>query len=255
MARSRNLLAVRPRWGREVNLALDLTTVAALRSITGLPEPDPIEVAVVAARAGAASIGLHMKIDRNHLTDRDCTLVRDVVRVPLWLKISTSQELLRFAVSLKPSTVVLLPERREDLPLDDGLDVILNQSQVRKAQSMLREVGIDVVVFVNPSLDQVKFCHKIDVAGIELNTLKFAESGKEEDAVAIEECARLAHKLGLRVSAGRGLALASLRRVAASPYIETLHVGRLFVARALVDGTVRAIAQLVQAMENGRKAL
>lgn len=232
-----------------MRLALDLTCVAAQRSLVGGREPDPVEVAMIGVRAGVDAIGVNMKSDRNQMGERDCLMLRDVVRAPLWLKISTSPELVKFAVSLKPATVVLLPERREELPLDDGLDVILNQSQVRKAQSMLREAGIEIVAFINPTLDQVRFCHKIDVPAVQLNTLKYAESDREEDAVAIQECARLARKLGMRVSAGRGLGLRHLGRIAVMPDVEMVHVGRLFLAHATISGAAGAVAGLLNVID------
>lgn len=235
-----------------MKLALDLTGLAALRSVVGHAEPDPIEVALIAVRAGADVIGVHMKSDRNHLTEKDCLLLRDVIRAPLYLKISTSTELVKFAVSMKPSAVVLLPERREDLPLEDGVDVILNQSQVKKAQSMLREAGITVFVFIHASIDQVKVCHKLDVEGVQLNTLKYCESGREEDLLAVREAARLARKLGMQAAAGRGLHRKTFPMVAAIPELDEIHIGRLFTARAILEGSEGAAAGLKQDIERAR---
>ncbi|MEW6368507.1 MAG: pyridoxine 5'-phosphate synthase [Acidobacteriota bacterium] len=237
-----------------MDLGIDLTCIAALRGIAGRFDPDPIEVALIATRAGADAIGVNLKLDRGSLTERDCHLLRDVVKVPFWLKISTSTDVVSFAVSLKPSTVVLLPERREDIALEDGIDVILNQTQVKRAQAMLREAGIQVVVFINPSVDQVKHCHKLDVAAVELNTYRFSETGKESDFTALHDCARLARKLGQHVSAGRGLTRAALRRISTIPEIDIAHVGRCFAARAILEGAGRATAWLKAAVEKGGKA-
>ncbi len=227
-----------------MKLALDLTTAAAIRAVVGPPEPDPVELALLATRAGADVIGVNVKGERSYIGERDCLLLRDVLKVPFILKISTSNELVKFAVSLKPAAVVLLPERREDLPLEDGLDVVLNQTQVKRAQMMLRESGIDVAAFINPSIDQIKSCHKLDIARVELNTLKFAESGREEDLQVLRECARLAHKLNLQTWAGRGLTAASMRRLAGIPELDELHIGRLFFARAIIDGIGPAVVGL-----------
>jgi len=227
-----------------VRLVLDVTTVSAVRTITGPREPDPVEVALIAVRSGADAIGINIKGERSHVRDRDCHLLREVVKAPITIKIPTSNELVRMAMQIKPASVILLPERREDLPLEEGLDVILNQAQVKRAYTLLRESGIDVMAFINPTIDQVRACHKLDVQGVELNALKFAESGREEDLEAIRESARLAHKLHLRTATGRGLTATSLSRIAGIQELDEVHVGRMFVARAIVEGVGHAVRSI-----------
>jgi pyridoxine 5-phosphate synthase len=234
-------------------LGVNIDHVATVRQARRVPDPDPVQAAILAELGGADGITVHLRSDRRHIQDRDVEILRQVVKTRLNLEMSATQEMLKIALTAKPHQVTLVPERREEITTEGGLDVVLNSVQLKPAVKMLEEGGIHVSLFVDPDLEQVKEAHRIDAHAIELNTAAYADARDEKDReTALRkavDAARFGRKLGLDVHAGHGLTYENVRAVAALPEISELNIGHNIVARAVLVGMERAVREMREAMK------
>jgi pyridoxine 5-phosphate synthase len=235
-----------------LRLGVNIDHVATVRQARRVPDPDPVPAAILAELGGADGITVHLRSDRRHIQDRDVEILRQVVKTRLNLEMAATQEMLKIALTVKPHQVTLVPERREEITTEGGLDVVLNSVQLKPAVKMLEEGGIHVSLFVDPDLEQVKESHRIDAHAIELNTAAYAdargEQGREAALRKVVDAARLGRKLGLAVHAGHGLTYENVRAVAALPEISELNIGHNIVARAMLVGMERAVKEMKAAM-------
>jgi len=235
-------------------LGVNIDHVATLRQARRVPDPDPVQAAILAELAGADGITVHLRSDRRHIQDRDVEILRQVVKTRLNLEMAATQEMLKIALTAKPHQVTLVPERREEITTEGGLDVVLNSVQLKPAVKMLEEGGIRVSVFVDPDLEQVKEAHRIDAHAIEINTAAYADARDDQSREAALrktlDAARFGRKLGLAVHAGHGLTYANVRAVAALPEISELNIGHNIVARAVLVGMERAVREMREAMRS-----
>ena len=233
-------------------LGVNIDHVATLRQARRVSEPDPIQAAVLAELGGADGITVHLRGDRRHIQDRDVEILRQVVKTRLNLELAATQEMLRIALTTKPDQVTLVPERREEITTEGGLDVVLNSVQLRPVVRTLREGGIHVSLFVDANPEQVKEAHKLDARAVELNTAAYAEAtdGRDREAAlrAVVDAARLGRKLGLDVHAGHGLTYGNVAAIAALSEINELNIGHNIVARAVLVGMERAVREMREAM-------
>ena len=236
-------------------LGVNIDHVATLRQARRLPEPDPVHAAVLAELGGASGITVHLRSDRRHIQDRDVEILRQVVRTRLNLEIAASQEMLRLALTVKPDQVTLVPERLDELTTEGGLDVVLNSVQLKPVVKTLTEGGVEVSMFVDPDLEQVKESHKLDARAVEINTASYADARDERAREAalrkVMDAARLARKLGLAVHAGHGLTYANVGAVAGVSEIAELNIGHNILARAVLVGMERAVREMVAAVAAG----
>jgi pyridoxine 5-phosphate synthase len=236
-------------------LGVNIDHVATVRQARRVPDPDPVPAAILAELGGADGITVHLRSDRRHIQDRDVEILRQVVKTRLNLEMAATQEMLKIALTVKPHQVTLVPERREEITTEGGLDVVLNSVQLKPAVKMLEEGGIHVSLFVDPDLEQVKESHRIDAHAIELNTAAYAdareEQGREAALRKVVDAARLGRKLGLAVHAGHGLTYENVRAVAALPEVSELNIGHNIVARAVLVGMERAVREMVAAIAAG----
>jgi pyridoxine 5-phosphate synthase len=235
-----------------VRLGVNIDHVATVRQARRAPEPDPVHAAVLAELGGADGITVHLRSDRRHVQDRDVELLRQVVKTRLNLEMAATQEMVRIALTVKPDQVTLVPERREELTTEGGLDVVLNSAQLKPIVKMLEEGGIHVSLFVDPDPEQVKEVHRIAGRSFEINTAAYADARDERTRQAalrkVADAARIGQKLGLRVHAGHGLTYQNVRAVAAVPEMEELNIGHNIVARAVLVGMERAVREMREAM-------
>ena len=192
-------------------LGVNIDHVATVRQARRGVEPDPVHAAVLAELGGADGITIHLREDRRHIQDRDLRLLRETVKVPLNLEMAASDEIIVIALEVRPEMATLVPEKREELTTEGGLDVVANRERVQDAVRKLRDSGIFVSLFIDPDFDQVKESKKAGADAIEIHTGKYAaartyEQSQKEYEKIFESC-RLAHKLGLTVNAGHGLEL------------------------------------------------
>ncbi len=234
-------------------LGVNIDHVATVRQARRAAEPDPVHAAVLAELGGAQGITVHLRADRRHIQDRDVEILRQTVRTRLNLEMAPTQEMLRIALTIKPDQVTLVPERREELTTEGGLDVVLNSVQLKPVVKTLREGGILVSLFVDTDLEQTKEAHKIDAHAVEINTAEYADARDEKAREAalrrIVDAARLGRRLGLQVHAGHGLTYQNVRQMAELSELAELNIGHSIVSRAVLIGMERAVREMLDAME------
>ncbi len=192
-------------------LAVNIDHVVTVRQARRAKQPDPVHAAVLAELGGASAIFVHLRADRRHVQDRDVEVLRQTVRTRLELAMAASQEMLRVALTVKPDQVTLVPERREELTTEGGLDVVLNSVQIRPMVKTLQDAGIEAALFVEPELEQIKEVHKLGARVVKVSTAAWgaaADARSRESALRkTVDAVRLARKLGFEVHAGHGLTL------------------------------------------------
>ena len=236
-------------------LGVNIDHVATLRQARGGTDPDPLTAAILVELAGADGLVVHLREDRRHIQDRDLTMLREIVRTKLDLEMAADDAMVYAApmshgcgLSVKPDLVTLVPERRQELTTEGGLDVANHRDRIQKIVDLLRDGGIPTSLFVEPSLDQIKAAHKIGAAYVELHTGRYsnAKRSKEEDEEfeAITQAAKLAYKLGLGVNAGHGLTYKNVKRLAKLPEIVEFNIGHSIIARSVMVGLVQAVREM-----------
>jgi len=234
-------------------LGVNIDHVATVRQARRASEPDPVHAAVLAELGGAAGITVHLRQDRRHVQDRDLEVLRQTVRTKLNLEMAATQEMLRVALTVKPDQATLVPERREELTTEGGLDVVLNSVQLRPIVKTLAEGGIEVSIFLDPDLEQVKEAHKLDAQAVEINTASWADArdAKQREAALrrIVDAARLGKRLGLLVHAGHGLTYQNVVPIAALSEVSELNIGHSIVSRAVLVGMERAVREMAELLK------
>jgi pyridoxine 5-phosphate synthase len=233
-----------------MRLGVNVDHVATVRQARRANEPDPVRAALLAELGGADGITVHLRADRRHIQDRDVEILRRVVATRLNVEMAATQEMLRIALTVKPDQVTLVPERREEVTTEGGLDVVLNSAQLRPVIRTLRDGGLHVSLFVDPDLEQVKESYKIDAHAVEINTAAYADAqdarGREAALRKVADAARHGRKLGLGVHAGHGLSYSNVHAIVALPELEELNIGHSIVARAVLVGMERAVREMAE---------
>jgi pyridoxine 5-phosphate synthase len=223
--------------------------VATIRQARGIDEPDPVLAAGVAELAGAEGIICHLREDRRHINDRDVGLLRQTVKTKLNLEMAAVDEMVHIARDIKPELVTLVPEKREELTTEGGLDVKSNPDLYRKVVEQLKESGIRVSLFVDPNPDQIKIAEKIGGDVVEIHTGHYSEARNDSEAEArfllIARSVETAAKLKLGISAGHGLNYVNVKRFEVLPQIEEYSIGHSIVARAVFVGFEQAVREMV----------
>jgi pyridoxine 5-phosphate synthase len=231
------------------HLAVNVDHIATIREARGTDEPDPVLAAGIAELAGAEGIICHLRMDRRHVKDRDLELLRRTVKTKLNLEMAPAKELLDIALAIKPDVVTLVPERREELTTEGGLDAARNREEYRSITRTLKEAGIAVSFFIDPDPDQIRESATAGADIIEINTREYSEARTEPDILRefekIKEAAKLASKLKLKVHAGHGLNYVNIRRFASIPEIEEYSIGHSIIARTVIVGIDQAVREMV----------
>jgi len=240
-----------------VRLAVNIDHIATIREARKSDEPDPVAAAVLCELAGAQGITVHLRGDRRHIQDRDVERLRATVSTHLNVEMAATPEMVRVAQTIKPRQVTLVPERRDELTTEGGLDVVLHAGNLDKIVRQLIESQIDVSIFVDPDLEQIRQCQKIRVPKIEINTGKFTEGWTRgtwtNELEKINTAAKAARKMGLIVLAGHGLNYRNIDAIAVSEDIEELNIGHSIVARAALVGMESAVREMIALMRNPRR--
>jgi len=236
-----------------MRLAVNIDHIATIREARKSDEPDPVAAAAICELAGAQGITVHLRGDRRHIQDRDAEILARTVSTHLNVEMAASPEMVRVAQTVKPHQVTLVPERRDELTTEGGLDVLLHSSNIDKTIRQLLDAGIDVSIFVDPDLEQLRQCQKLRVPKVEINTGKFAEAFARRVSWSAEldkvtTAAKAARKMGLGVLAGHGLNYRNIDSIAALTDIEELNIGHSIVARAALVGLERAVREMVALM-------
>ena len=230
------------------NLAVNVDHVATLREARGINYPEPVAAAIAAETAGADGIVVHLREDRRHINERDVRLLRKIVQTKLILEMGATNEMLGIALDIKPDCVTLVPEKKEELSTEGGLDLVTHEHNVRETVTSLKNAGIDVCIFIDPDLDQIKIAHKIDADMIEIHTGAFCdaktERQKNREFIRIIDSAKIGTKLKLEVNAGHGICYNSIKAFAGLHEINEFSIGHSIVARALFTGMEQAVRDM-----------
>ena len=240
---------------KQQRLYINIDHVATLRQARRGAEPDPVEAALVCEKAGADGITAHLREDRRHIQDADIERLKKSVRTYFNLEMACVAEMLELARRLKPEQVTLVPERREEITTEGGLDIISDPARIRNAIEALGDAGIRVSLFIDPTRAAVEQSKKLGVPAIELHTGSYAHQPASEKTIdALRESARRASELGLAVHAGHGLTVSNVGPVAAIPEIEELNIGHSIISRAVFVGLDRAVKEMREAMSAARSS-
>ncbi len=237
-------------------LAVNVDHIATIRQARGGAEPDPVTAALLAEVAGASGIIVHLREDRRHIRDRDVRLLRELVKTQLNLEMAATDEMVKIALELLPDVATLVPERREELTTEGGLDVAGQEERVAEVVHSLAGGGITVSLFIDPDPEQVHASKRTGVRVIEIHTGRYADARTDTDRRAallkIMDAARLGSGLGLRVAAGHGLNYQNVGSVAVIPEVEELNIGHSIVARASLVGLDRAVREMLDLIQGAR---
>ncbi|PTQ76877.1 pyridoxine 5'-phosphate synthase [Nitrosomonas oligotropha] len=240
----------------KIELGVNIDHVATLRQARGTNYPDPIEAALIAESAGADAITLHLREDRRHIQDRDVEILRDRLTTRMNLESAVTDEMIGIALRIKPHDICLVPERREELTTEGGLDVVKHFEQVQRACQKLAQAGIRVSLFINADPLQIDAAARAGAPVIEIHTGGFADAhtpqAQAEQFAAIQKAVALGIDLGLKVNAGHGLHYDNVQTIAAIPEISELNIGHAIVARAIFVGFKQAVQEMKQLMLEAR---
>lgn len=240
-----------------LKLGVNIDHVATLREARyrGLShgEPCPVEAACVCEAAGAHGITAHLREDRRHILDRDIWRLREVVKTRLNLEMANSPEIVAIALKLKPEIVCLVPERRQEVTTEGGLDVAGNEKALAETRKRMNDAGIEVSMFIAPDMKQIEASARIGAQFIELHTGQFGEHFSDETRREVElrrliDGAKLARSLGLQVNAGHGLNYENLAVLHRVPYLVELNIGHSIVSRAVFIGLSAAVKEMLGLM-------
>jgi pyridoxine 5-phosphate synthase len=241
-----------------IRLGVNLDHVATVRQARRTVEPDPVAAAVLAILGGADNITLHLREDRRHIQDRDLRLVREAVPQCLNLEMAAVDAIVDIACAVKPDQVTLVPERREELTTEGGLDLTATQQAVGKAMARLTKAGIAVAVFLDPDERQIEIARMLGVRAVEIQTARYSEAktagDRERELNALREAAELLHSRNLHVHMGHGLNYWNVQPIARIPCVEELNIGHSIVSRAVLVGMERAVREMKEAIRTAREA-
>jgi len=235
-----------------MRLYVNVDHVATVREARKTDEPDPVRAAVLAEMGGAEGITVHLREDRRHVQERDVRLLMQTCRTGVNLELAAEDEVLRIAEELRPMQVTLVPERREEVTTEGGLDLTRSQTldRIGKAVERMARVGIRVSLFIDPDEDALRGSAELGVEAVELHTGEYAnaegEGGAAGQLARLRDAARSGRSLGLAVHAGHGLTYQNVLPVAAIPEIEEVNIGHSIVSRAVLVGMERAVREMRQ---------
>jgi pyridoxine 5-phosphate synthase len=235
-------------------LYINIDHVATVRQARRTDEPDPVAAAALCEAAGADGITAHLREDRRHMQDEDIVRLAAEVKTVLNLELATSEEIVALTCRLKPFQATVVPERREEVTTEGGLDLTRQVGRLKDVIGRLVEAGIRVSLFVDPTIESMDRSKALGVPAVELHTGRYAHSWPRADAALAEiaEAARHAHALGLAVHAGHGLTYRNVTAVAAIPEIEELNIGHSIVSRSITSGIGEATAEMRRLVRTAR---
>lgn len=230
-----------------VELGVNIDHVATIRQARRGDQPDPVAAAVLAELSGADSITVHLREDRRHIQDRDVRLLRETISTKMNFELSCAKEVVQIACETRPAQATLVPERREEVTTEGGLDILKDQSRVVQAIEMLKARGIFVSLFLDPDEDQIRAAVKLGADAVELHTGQYAsERGAEKDRQLkrLVAAGRLVREVGLQLHAGHGLDYQNVQPVAVIPEMRELNIGHSIVSRAVMVGMREAVSEM-----------
>lgn len=237
------------------DLCINIDHIATIREARGTIEPDPVTAAGLVELAGADGIVAHLREDRRHIKDRDVRLLREIIKTRFILEMAATDEMIGIASEIKPDIVTLVPEKRQELTTEGGLDVVRLEEDIKRAVTRLHEAGIPVSLFIEPEERQIEAAKRIDAECIEIHTGRYADAHDtetvEHEFERIVNAARLAVDMGLRVHAGHGLNYRNTARLSALSEISEFSIGHAIIARAALVGIEKATREMLSIVKHG----
>jgi pyridoxine 5-phosphate synthase len=241
----------------QILLGVNIDHVATLRQARGTSYPRPADAVVMVEQAGADSITVHLREDRRHIQDADLTAINQVMRSHMNLEMAVTDEMLQIASLIKPSDVCLVPEKREELTTEGGLDVKGQQSKIKGACGRLASENIRASLFIDPDIEQLDAALAAGAPVVELHTGAYADAEGDEQVVELKrvvDAAKYGHSVGLIINAGHGLHYQNVTAIAEIPEIVELNIGHAIVSRAVFDGLAMAVSEMKRLMTDARTA-
>lgn len=234
-------------------LAINVDHVATIRQARGITEPDPVIAAALCEMAGASGIVIHLREDRRHIQDRDVRLIRETIKTKLNLEMGANKEIIKIALDIKPDIITLVPEKREELTTEGGLDIVTHKKKLARTIEKMSAKNIPVSLFIDPIEEQIVAAKEIGAQFIELHTGSYCdaigESAREKEYQLIVSAAEEAARMGLRVNAGHGLDYHNTAAIAAIDAVEELSIGHAIIARAVFCGIEKAVQDMLKIIQ------
>ena len=239
-----------------IRLGVNVDHVATVRQARRVDVPDPVEAALLAEKAGADGITAHLREDRRHIQERDVELMRQRLGTKLNLEMAPTPAMVAFAEKLRPHDACFVPEKREELTTEGGLDVVANKQKIREAVQRLQDRGIQVSLFIDPERTQIEASKEMGAHAVEIHTGTYcnaAETERERERDAVAMAAAIAQSLGLEVHGGHGLNYDNVPPIASIPEIVELNIGHSIIARAVIVGIEQAVREMKQLLAKARE--
>ena len=237
-------------------LGVNIDHIATLRNARGTAYPDPLQAAFIAEQAGADGITVHLREDRRHITDRDVRLLRQTIQTRMNLEMAVTEEMIRIACELRPHFCCLVPEKRQEVTTEGGLDVAGQQDKMRDAVARLSSAGIQVSLFIDPDQVQIAAAAAVGAPFIEIHTGAYADAADENSRQAeferVRQAVVFAVQKGLKVNAGHGLTYHNVQPIAALAQIHELNIGHAIIGRAVMGGLAESVAEMKRLMLEAR---
>lgn len=236
-----------------MKLGVNVDHVATLRQARGTSYPDPLDAAIICARAGADNITAHLREDRRHIQDEDIYRIKNLQSLPLNLEMANSKSILQIALDVLPSEVCIVPEKREELTTEGGLNVIKDFNSLQETTLLLVSKKIHVSLFIEPNSDSIVASKDIGANAVELHTGTYCDADEKDKPYELEkliEAAELANNLGLMVNAGHGINIDNINGILCIPHIKTLNIGHSIISRSIFIGIEKAVKEIYDALNN-----
>lgn len=229
-------------------LGVNIDHVATLRQARGTRYPEPIQAALIAEQAGADGITLHLREDRRHIQDRDVEMLSDILQTRMNLEMAATEEMLSIASRIRPADCCLVPEKREELTTEGGLDVAASEPYLKDYCAELAAAGVRVSLFIDAAAEQLEAAASVGAPVVEIHTGHYADQSdpfsQKEELARIAEAVRYGQELGLQVNAGHGLDYHNVRAIAALAGVRELNIGHAIISRAVFSGLADAVAEM-----------
>jgi len=236
---------------KRIRLGVNIDHVATIRNARGGIHPNPIDAAIIAQKSGACGITIHLREDRRHIRDADLKRLKKEIKLPINLEMAATKEMLEIALKTKPNAVCIVPEKRQEVTTEGGLDVIKNEKVLREIIKKIRAAKIRVSLFVDANEDQIRMSKKLGADIIELHTGEFCHkkgAAQKKEFLKLERCAKIADEIGLECHAGHGLNYETAKMISKIPQIIELNIGHFLIGEAILEGLPAVIKKMTKSI-------
>ncbi|MBM3589785.1 MAG: pyridoxine 5'-phosphate synthase [Alphaproteobacteria bacterium] len=231
----------------KIRLGVNIDHIATIRNARGGTHPDPVLGAILAQKSGADGITIHLREDRRHIRDEDLARLKQHIKIPINLEMACTTEMLKIAIKTKPNAVCIVPEKRQEITTEGGLDLIKNYDKIRDCITQLKKNKIRISLFIDANIEQIQMAHQLKADIVEIHTGEFCQlkgSKQIQEFNKIKKCFELASSLGLECHAGHGLNYETAKKIVKIPQIKELNIGHFIIGEAIFDGLSKVIKKM-----------